>query len=119
MAILSAMRPIAILEGDPISLFKAKRKAPVPALYPRALLRSGPNPIGIFIVRALRRLMRMVKMKTGSFSFQGTVTRRVSTFLGGCAKQATIPQVIRLIKHRIPNVLRGPNFLSITRIINA
>jgi len=71
MVILSAMCPIAILEGDPISLFKAKRKALVPALYPRALLRSGSNLIEVFIVRALRRLMRMVKMKTGSFNFQG------------------------------------------------
>jgi hypothetical protein len=120
MAILSAMCPIAILEGDPISLFKAKRKAPAPALYPRALLRSGPHLIGVFIVRVLRRLMRVVKMKTGSFfNFQGTVTCRASTFLGGCAKQATISQVIRLMEHRTPNVLRGPNSLSITRIIDA
>jgi len=91
------MCPIVILEGDPIPLFKAKRRVPVPTLYLRALLRSGPNLIGIFIVMALRGLMRMVKTKTGSFfDFQGTVTRRASTFLGGCAKQATIPQVIRL-----------------------
>ena len=118
MAILSAMRPIAILEGDPISLFKAKRKAPVPALYPRALLGSGPHLIGVFIVRVLRRLMRVVKMETGSFNFQGTACG-TSTFLGGCAKQATISQVIRLMEHRTPNVLRGPNSLSITRIIDA
>lgn len=61
----------------------------------------------------------MVKMKTGSFNFQGTVTRRASTFLGGCAKQATISQVIRLMEHRTPNVLRGPISLIITRTINA
>ena len=119
MAILSAMCPIAILEGDPISLFKAKRKASVPALYPRALLRSGPHLIGVFIVRVLRRLMRVIKMKTGSFNFHGTVTCRASTFLGGCTKQATISQEIRLMEHRTPNVLRGPNSLSITRIIDA
>lgn len=50
------MCPITILGGDPIPLFKAKRRTPVPALYPRTFLKLGPNPIGIFIVRALRRL---------------------------------------------------------------